>query len=236
MPLCFNPLQASARNRWLPTTDLKSWFIRDLSWSVFPDWGHTFGDNSFVSPRRSTLVPSVQTYSRSFQTLCRNAKTKHSKLCRTRCTVERWRFGFWNKGSVTCSSLAVSVGFDTSAFLFRFCRSCWNITCKGEIKCFFFHSQPRWGLVCVGTWCLQERLWRCTVYCVRPVKSCNLFETTCIGSASMEELHFYIGKRVRRRLLKVVHGCPNWDRKGLEDIVFSWNLWVHKLGQFEFYR
>lgn len=53
---------------------------------------------------------------------------------------------FRNKGSVTCSLWAVSFLLNISVFFFRFCRSCSNFICKGEIKCFFFLSQPRWEL------------------------------------------------------------------------------------------
>lgn len=156
MLLCFSPLQAPARNRLkhaalqlIYYTCLATCFLSNLldCFSRLPHlhmmvWIHN--SDSFVSSRKNMWVPFVQTSSRSFQTLCRDAKMNHLRPCRTRSTVEKWRYRLGTRLSrwfiMGCFCLNEHICIPS----FRFCRSCWNIICKRGIKCFFFLCQPRW--------------------------------------------------------------------------------------------
>lgn len=89
-------------------------------------------------------VPFVQKYSKNFQTLFIDAKMNHFRLCQTRCTVERWRYGLTSLSLTHYLSFQSGLIIQPNYSFSRFWRSCWNIICKEKIKCFFFLCQPRW--------------------------------------------------------------------------------------------
>jgi len=111
-----------------------------------------------LSLRKSTWVPSVRRFLRSFRTLCTGAEMKHLKPFQIQCTVEKWRYKS-EAIVVRCSSLAVLV--NTFVFSFRFCRSCSNTTCKRGTKYLSFLCQPRWEQR-VSCGYLERSLWIAT--------------------------------------------------------------------------